>query len=179
MKPGIYRMSKNAQKHGVAVIKRAEREFSVDREMGLEQQMEIILAASKESNLSGGLLAAGGWCAPSETTYALGGYETAAGLIDVPEVTARRGGISFTKGPDFMTVYGDADSGFIQTETEAEAGTTKPCYALECPPFTEVRLDAVGSSSARSPPTVAPRRGRPGRRRSSSCSTRPARTRVS
>lgn len=146
MKAGVYAMSPNHVKHQVAKIQRQEREFSVDREMGLETQMKIIMDASNEKNLSGGsVIAAGGWCAPSETMYELFSYHTSEGTLDIPEVTARRGGINFTKGPDFMTVFGDVDAGFIQTETQAESGTfVKPCYALECPPFTEVRLDAIG-----------------------------------
>lgn len=144
MVPGTYQMSSAAQKFGVAKIERKERNAVVDKHMSLEEQFAVISGAGKEAT-PGSLIATGGWCAPSETIYNLEGYETPAGLLDVPEVTARRGGISFTKGPDFMTVFADANSGFIQTEAQAIAGSTqKPCYALACPPFTEVRLDAVG-----------------------------------
>lgn len=145
MQAGVYEMSPLASKFGVATIRRNERENVVDREMSLEQQFAAIMNAGKlpEGGLQA-LTAAGGWCAPSETIYELFSYHTSEGLIDIPEVTARRGGISFTKGPDFMTIFGNANAGFIQTEAQAEAGTTKPCYALTCPPFTEVRLDAIG-----------------------------------
>ena len=34
--------------------------------------------------------------------------------------------------------------GFLQTETQAEAGTEKVCYEIECPDWSEVRLDAIG-----------------------------------
>lgn len=145
MKPGVYKMSKHANKFGVANIRRADRENVVDREMSLEQQFAAIMNAGKLESGLDGLVAAGGWCAPSETIYELFSYHTSEGLLDIPEVTARRGGIQFTKGPDFMTIFGDSDAGFIMTEAQAEAGTfTKPCYALECPPFQEIRLDAIG-----------------------------------
>ena len=145
MKAGTLALSPNATRYGVARIRKEAGEHQVDREMSLEQQFAVIAGAAKESALSGGsVIAAGGWCAPSETIYSLFGYETTEGLLDVPEVTARRGGISFTKGPDFATIFADSNAGFIQTEAEAIAGTEKPCYALECPPFTEVRLDAIG-----------------------------------
>ena len=145
MKPGVYKMSKHANKFGVANIRRADRENVVDREMSLEQQFAAIMNAGKLDQGLEGLVAAGGWCAPSETIYELFSYHTSEGLLDIPEVTARRGGIQFTKGPDFMTIFGDSDAGFIMTEAQAEAGTfTKPCYALECPPFQEIRLDAIG-----------------------------------
>jgi hypothetical protein len=141
LKPGVYNLSPRAQRFGVARV-RSEGTINLD-EMTVEQQFAAIEEASKDPGAA--ILAAGGWCAPSETIYDLPGYETAAGLISVPEVTARRGGISFTKGPDFMTIFGDADAGFTMTETQAESGSfVKPCYALECPPFEEVRLDAVG-----------------------------------
>ncbi len=148
MRVGEYQMSRNAQKFGVAKIERKARQFEVSKEMSLAEQMKTIMAAGDISAKGGtvqSLVAAGGWCAPSETIYELFSYHTSAGLIDIPEVTARRGGIQFTKGVDFMSIYGDPDAGFIMTEAQAEAGTfTKPCYALECPPFQEVRLDAVG-----------------------------------
>jgi hypothetical protein len=53
-----------------------------------------------------------------------------------------RGGINYSKGPDYATLA--ADWGFLQTEAQAEAGTEKECYAVECPPFLETRLDAIG-----------------------------------
>ncbi len=142
---GTYQMTPAASRHGVARIRREDSDFSLTRGMSVEEQFSTIMAAADEKRLSGGsVLAAGGWCAPSETIYDIFGLETSAGLLDIAEVVAARGGINFTKGPDFMTVFTDPNAGFIQTEAQAEAGDTKPCYALECPPFEEVRLDAVG-----------------------------------
>ena len=144
---GIYQMSESARHYGVAKIKKPENEFTTGMNEPIEKQMEVVMAAAREARLpKGGLVAAGGWCAPSEIWYDsfLRLEDANAGLLSIPEVTARRGGINFTKGPDFQTLYADADFGFIQTEAQAEAGTEKPCYAVECPPFTEVRLDAVG-----------------------------------
>lgn len=145
VKPGVYNLSPNATRHGVARINRKGTKNEVSRDMSLEAQFAAIMAAGDESQLEkNSVIAAGGWCAPSETIYSLFSYHTNAGMLDLPEVTAARGGIQFTKGPDFMQIFGDADAGFIQTEAQAEAGEVKPCYALDCPPFEEVRLDAVG-----------------------------------
>lgn len=144
---GIYEMSAAARSYGVAKIKKPENEFTTGMNDPLEKQMEVVMAAAREQRLSGGsLVAAGGWCAPSEIWYDsfLRLEDGNAGLLSIPEVVARRGGINFTKGPDFATLYANADFGFIQTEAQAIAGTAKPCYAVTCPPFTEVRLDAVG-----------------------------------
>jgi hypothetical protein len=116
----------------------------VRQPMSTQEQMDVIMAAANERNTpKGGLIASGGWCAPSETMY--GNFltlETVSGLLSIPEVAANRGGINFTKGPDYATIA--AAWGFMQTEAQAEAGTTKTCYDITCPPFTEVRLDAIG-----------------------------------
>ena len=53
-----------------------------------------------------------------------------------------RGGIKYTSGPDFSTIY--TNTGFCQTEAQAIAGTAKPCFEVPCPTFTEVRLDVCG-----------------------------------
>jgi hypothetical protein len=107
--------------------------------------LTVIKHATDETRLEGkSLTAAGGWCTPSENLYDLCEGETLDGLLSIPEIQVRRGGINFTKGPDFATLFADPDLGFIQTEAQAEAGTTKPCYEIECPDWTDVRLDAVG-----------------------------------
>ncbi|UQS95165.1 major capsid protein [Pseudanabaena phage Pam4] len=103
----------------------------------------VLEAAAKESRLAGGsLVAAGGWCAPSETLYGMVADETLDGILDLPTVGVDRGGINYTPGPDFQDIYTGA--GFIQTEAQAIAGTTKNCVEIDCPDFSEVRLDAVG-----------------------------------
>lgn len=105
--------------------------------------MEVIYNALDEARLPGGsLVAAGGWCAPSETIYDLCSGETAEGMVSVPEVQVNRGGIKYTSGPDFGAIY--SNIGFCQTEAQAIAGTSKTCYEVPCPSFTEVRLDACG-----------------------------------
>lgn len=104
---------------------------------------DLVQAASVESRLPGGsLTAAGGWCAPSETLYDLCTIESTDGLWDLPSVQAPRGGIEFTKGPNFEDFYAYVESAF-QTEAQAEAGMTKDCIEVECPDFEEVRLDAA------------------------------------
>jgi len=141
-----FALSDNHQRFGVAQIERAESEFVLTERMSAQDQYDVMIAASKASRLGGfnaqGLVAAGGWCAPSEQVYGFLELETVSGILDLPTVTARRGGISFTKGPDYATLA--ATWGFLQTEAQAEAGTAKTCYELECPDWDEVRLDAIG-----------------------------------
>lgn len=107
--------------------------------------LKVLEHAGDETRLKGGsLVASGGWCAPSENLYDLCEGETLDGLVSVPEIQVNRGGINFTKGPDFGSLYNNANLGFLQTETQAEAGVEKACYEIECPNWTEVRLDAMG-----------------------------------
>jgi hypothetical protein len=97
----------------------------------------------------GSLLASGGWCSPSETVYDLFELEGTDGLVSVPEFQVARGGIRFTQGPDFATLF--ADTGFTFTEEDDAEGNydggepgDKPCYKVECPDFTEERLQVTG-----------------------------------
>lgn len=107
--------------------------------------MEKIDNAAKESNLpAGALVAAAGWCAPSEILYDLFEIENGTdGLLDLPEIQVSRGGFQFTPGPDFSSIW--AGTGYFhQTETQVQAATTKPCMAISCPSFTEKRLEVEG-----------------------------------
>ena len=116
---------------------------------------EVLARAVDQSRLPGqSLVASGGWCSPSETVYDLFEIEAADGLVSVPEFQVARGGIRFTPGPDFATLY--AATGFTFTEQQdidAEyvldgegepAEGEKPCYKVECPEFTEERLEVTG-----------------------------------
>lgn len=127
-------------RHGIAVLRK-------DYEPGLVAKAvtdhQVIDYAIDQSRLPGGnLIAAGGWCAPSETLYDLAEYEAADALVDLPEINVARGGIRFTPGPDFRSIFDG--TGFSQTEAQAIAGQTKPCYKVECPPFTEERAGVEG-----------------------------------
>jgi hypothetical protein len=129
------------QKYPVASF-RTEFPDDLVMDKGKDDQ-DVVDFAAKESRLPGGsLVAAGGWCAPSETLYDFCTSVTTDGLISLPEVQAKRGGIRYTQGPDFAALY--AAVGFCQTEAQAIAGTAKTCYTVPCPGFTEVRLDACG-----------------------------------
>jgi hypothetical protein len=90
------------------------------------------------------LTAAGaGWCAPSEVLYDLCELESNDGMLDIPEINVTRGGIKFTTGPDFSSIYSGAGY-FHYTEAQVISGVTKPTMPVPCPSFTDVRLDADG-----------------------------------
>lgn len=108
--------------------------------------MDKIERAGREANIPGGqgLVAAAGWCAPSEIMYDLFELENGTtGLVDIPEVQVSRGGFQFSPGPTFSAIW--AESGYFhQTEAQVIAETTKPCMAIPCPSFTDVRLEVEG-----------------------------------
>lgn len=107
--------------------------------------LEKVENAASQSNLPGGsLVAAAGWCAPSQILYDLfeieGGND---GMLDLPEIQVSRGGIQFTPGPDFASIF--AGTGYFhQTEAQVIAATSKPCMVVPCPSFTDVRLEVEG-----------------------------------
>ena len=112
---------------------------------------DVLQRATSERNLKGNsLVAAGGWCAPSETYYDMLEVESSDGLFDLPRIGVSRGGINRTLGPDFADIFAQ-DIGFHYTEDEDIAGDydgagggSKPCYRIECPPFEEFRLEVDG-----------------------------------
>jgi hypothetical protein len=127
-------------RHGIATIRKDYPAELVARSVTDDHVLE---RAADQHRLPGGsLVAAGGWCAPSETLYDLVEIESTDALVDVPEINVARGGIRFTPGPSFADIF--AGTGFSQTEAQAIAGTAKTCYRVPCPPFTEIRAGVQG-----------------------------------
>lgn len=109
-------------------------------------ESEMLQQVAKESRLSGGsLTAAGGWGPPSERSLDFCVQEELDGLINLPEITITRGGISYTKGPTFASVLASGTGFWDMTEATAEAGVEqKTSLRPSVPTFVEQRLDAVG-----------------------------------
>lgn len=143
-------------------------EFSVD---GDQTDYAKLLAVSDERRLPGGsllrsvelrrkeieatqperdsLVAAQGWCAPSETDYSICLQITTDGLADFPEVQARRGGIRHNTGIEFDSIFGggscSSPTGFFDlTEAQVASGTVKTCLEINCPTFVDTRLGVTG-----------------------------------
>lgn len=144
-----------SERHSLAVVRK---HFDERATVSSPESADAAMAfAVNEKNLPGGsLVAAGGWCAPSETVYDLLEDESRDGLISLPEINVTRGGIKFTKGPKFADLY--AAPSFNFTEEEAKAGKylptsatdptnkvgAKPVYNVPCTDFEEARLSAAG-----------------------------------
>src|SRR6185369_4531183 len=86
------------------------------------------------------LVAAGGWCAPSEISYDFYNIVCEDGMLDLPTVGITRGGLQIPTSPSFGDV---ADQIWTWNETQdiaAVTGTaqsgTKPCYRVDCPAYT-------------------------------------------
>ena len=127
------------------------------------ETMRKIRAARSEYNLSGGnlaqhvqrqldkgtsLTAAAGWCAPSMNDYDLcTNWAAGVGILDLPTVTATRGGINYTDEPDFPTIYANAvavgGGSNLLTEAQVIADTVKTCSEIPCPSFEDRRLDVA------------------------------------
>lgn len=135
------------QQMGVATItKNIPAELMIN---GKDDMDSVLSRAVDEHRLKGGsLVAAGGWCAPSETIYDLLELESRDGLFSLPEVGIARGGISRTLGPDFADLFKDITKtvGFHYTEAQDISGNDypKPCVRVDCPDFEEFRLEVIG-----------------------------------
>lgn len=94
------------------------------------------------------VVAANGWCAPSEPDYSICSPVTADGLINLPEQVLRRGGLIHNRGLDFGDFFGDDFAlpipGYnILTEAQVIADTAKTCVEIPCPAFVDDRLNVA------------------------------------
>jgi hypothetical protein len=106
------------------------------------------------------LVAAGGWCAPSEIRYDFFNIASSSGLIDLPTFGVTRGGVQFPVSPSladalggiafapFSQEFDNTSMPWMWTEADdiaaATGSPTKPCVRVPCPDFTEERLEAYG-----------------------------------
>lgn len=108
---------------------------------------EVFARAADQSRLpNGSLLAAGGWCSPSETMYDLCDLPCSLdGILSLPEVGASRGGVRWTKGLDFCEIYNSPGFfHFTEAQMMDDPAPTKPCMEIPCVDFDECRLDVDG-----------------------------------
>lgn len=138
------------QQHNLLTVHKQFSDDLIVKSDGLEHTQAVLERAMDESRLPGGsLLASGGWCAPSETIYDLCELESRDGILSIPEINLARGGLRYTQGPDYASIY--ADTGFCYTEAEdiagdydGEGGGAKPCFHVDCPDFLEERMGLCG-----------------------------------
>jgi hypothetical protein len=124
-----------------------------------------VVAAYIEKLRSGGgasnfeaLVAAGGWCAPSQIRYDFFNIAAQSGMIDLPTFGVERGGINFPVSPSladtfspalpWYTAFSNATVPWLWTEGDdilAVTGSpTKPCIRVPCSTMTDRRLECYG-----------------------------------
>src|SRR5688572_4273003 len=94
------------------------------------------------------VVAANGWCAPSEPDYSICSPVSSDGLWNGPEQILRRGGLIHNRGLDFGDFFGDdfvlPIPGYnILTEAQVIADTAKTCVEIPCPAFVDDRLNVA------------------------------------
>lgn len=140
--PGPGASTKTLQ-HPIAEIHRNyPAEFTITEGMGEQAMNQVLVRAADETRLEGGsLIAANGWCAPSETLYGTCLQIGSDGMWQGPEVIARRGGIRHNQGIEFDSIFGTGVGFNILTEAQVIADVLKTCVEIPCPPFVDDRLD--------------------------------------
>jgi hypothetical protein len=119
------------------------REF--EHRVSLDSGSDHVDAVMKAATNQESLVAAGGWCAPSEIMYDFFNIADEDGILDLPTVGISRGGVRFPTSPSLADVFGNV---FLWTETDDIAtitgGPNKPCFRPPCPTFNEERLECHG-----------------------------------
>src|SRR5690554_5563556 len=128
----------------VAYLKREFR-YTLGLDSTPDEINEVLTAAANTD----ALVAAGGWCAPSEISYDFFNIVCEDGLIDLPTVgVLNRGGIRFPTSPTIADIFADSDVLWSWTEAQDQAaetnGDVKTCARVICPDFDEVRATCDG-----------------------------------
>lgn len=130
-------------RNGAVLMTLPENKYRQEQRDVSELLMQISDDARATSAAS--LLAAGGWGAPSEQVLDFCAPEQLDGLLNIPEFTLTRPGVSYTRGPSFADVLGSGTGFWDMTEAVAEAGVVqKTALRPSVPGFVERRPDAVG-----------------------------------
>jgi len=133
-----------ATRYPIAALERQFR-YTLGPDATLEQINDVLTAATDPE----ALVAAGGWCAPSEISYDFYNIVCEDGMIDLPTIGINRGGIRFPVSASFGDLVGNAAM-WSWTELQdvaAVTGTgagTKTCARVPCPSFSEERLECDG-----------------------------------
>lgn len=139
---------------------RNEFSHTVDDRTTPAQVEELFRFLTNREGNAEALVAAGGWCAPSEIRYDFFNIACSSGLIDLPTFGVTRGGVQFPVSPSLAdAVDGVAFAPFSEelsvtsvpwlwTEADdiaaATGSPTKPCIRVPCPDFDEARLELYG-----------------------------------
>lgn len=152
--------SGNPNYQTVATV-RNEFSHTVDDRTKPEEVQELFRFLTKRDGMDAeSLVAAGGWCAPSEIRYDFFNISCASGMIDLPTFGVTRGGVQFPVSPSladaidgggfapFSEPFSNTSNPWLWTEADdiaaATGSPTKPCIRVPCPDFDEERLECYG-----------------------------------
>lgn len=133
--------------HSLATIRR---DFPADQHITEQDDHGSAYAKLKSAADSAmtldSMVAANGWCAPSEPDYSICSPIATDGLLNIPERVLRRGGLIHNQGLDFADFFGNdfvlPIPGYnILTEAQVIADTAKTCVEIPCPDFVDDRLN--------------------------------------
>lgn len=133
--------------HPLAMIRREYPEGQIIMEGdGHQQAFAKLKNTSDSAGRENAIVAANGWCAPSTPDYSICNPITTDGLLSIPEMVLRRGGLIHNQGLDFADFFGNdlvlPIPGFnILTEAQVIADTAKTCVEIPCPSFVDDRLN--------------------------------------
>jgi len=132
-------------RYPIASLKRDFR-YTLDPNASPDQVNEVLKAATDVDSL----VAAGGWCSPSEISYDFYNIVAVDGILDIPTVGINRGGMRWPTSPSFGDLVGNAamwswsETQDIAAVTGTAQSGTKTCARVPCPSFNEARLGCDG-----------------------------------
>jgi hypothetical protein len=135
---------RNANRIPIAQLQRQFRHI-LDTASTPQQAWDVMQEAANPSSL----VAAGGWCSPSEIRYDFYNIVAMDGAVDLPTAGINRGGVRFPTSPSFGDLA--ASTGLWHwTELQDIAAATgggaglKTCARIPCASMNEVRLEGEG-----------------------------------
>lgn len=139
----VTQLGENATWHPVAMMQTDFRNV-IDYRDRPEAINEVLVAAANPD----ALVAAGGWCSPSEISYDFYNIVCEDGILDLPTVGITRGGIRWPTSPGYSSIINNYWTWNETQDIAAVTGTgqsgTKTCVRVPCPGYNELRLRCDG-----------------------------------
>jgi hypothetical protein len=136
---------RSAPRYPIAQMKR-NFAYMLDANSKPEDAWEVMQAAANPS----ALLAAGGWCSPSEISYDFYNVVAMDGGLDLPTTGIRRGGMRWPTSPSFGDLASSTglwhwnETQDIAAATGTGQSGSKTCARVPCASFNEARLEGEG-----------------------------------
>lgn len=160
---GRYRARRAGDPYGGIQVASVTNDFGKDvfgdksSQAAIDEYRERISGMASASKMET-LVAAGGWCAPSQIRYDFFNIAAECGMIDLPTFGVERGGIQFPVSPSladtfspalpWYTAFSNATVPWLWTEGDdilAVTGSpTKPCIRVPCSTMSNSRLECYG-----------------------------------